>query len=317
MYILTGVKPSGTVHFGNIVGALYPSIELIEKDNNAELLLCVADYHALTGELSLEEIRIFTRQLVTVVKNMAIERGVVDRVHMYRQSAISSTFMLYWKLACLMGRGQMERLHSVKEYRQAKREMNIGTYTYPILMAADILTVNPEFTIVSTDQKQHIEYCKILTKRYCNRYSVDKKYADVKSIICERQVRGSDGRKMSKSYGNTITPFMDKKSMRAAVMKSKTDSSRLGGSIQIEGFPLVDILNFYCSAGEYQEKKRSLASGTMGWREIKEFTALLLEKYSKIYLKEIPVSKIVDALIQGENKVLELCSHNPFFKPLS
>jgi tryptophanyl-tRNA synthetase len=285
--IMTGIKPSGRIHFGNIIGAIMPSLQAV-KDRKAVLLLCLADYHALTEEqLESSKLSEYTYEICKIVLNLAeIMKLSKERIVLYRQSKTSTTFALFWKLLCLIKQGQMERLHSIKQYKEKDQDkLNMGIYTYPVLMAADMISIAPNLVIVASDQKQHIEYGKLLLRRYCQKYKIGGNYK-LNAIVNESKVFGNDGRKMSKSYGNAIDPFMSYETLSTYIMKTPTDSTPIGEPIEIEDFALVELIRSHCSEEVFLAKKEAMHSGDIGWREIKEYTLELLDNSRGNYTKE-------------------------------
>jgi tryptophanyl-tRNA synthetase len=226
--VLTGVKPTGTPHIGNYVGAIKPAIALAASADKT--LLFIADYHALTTEHDPKQMR---AQIYEVAATWLACGLDPNKVLLYRQSDIPEVFELSWALACFTPKGAMNRAHAYKAIVQANIEkgveevdagVNMGVFTYPVLMAADILLFDADLVPVGKDQQQHVEIARDVAS------SVNHLYGDLRlpaPLIGEETaiVPGLDGRKMSKSYDNTIPLFVDSKRLRKLVMRFVTDSS--------------------------------------------------------------------------------------------
>ncbi|MBK9122215.1 MAG: tryptophan--tRNA ligase [Chloroflexi bacterium] len=225
---LTGVKPSGTPHIGNYLGAIQPALEL-SKTYKAHYFL--ADYHALTTMRDPAEFRHANHELAATWLACGLDP---DDVVFYRQSDIPEIFELTWILACNAPKGLLNRAHAYKAAADANTEtgrlvddgINMGLYNYPILMAADILIADTDLVPVGQDQKQHIEITRDIAIAFNAVYGDTLVLPD--GLISEEvaTITGLDGRKMSKSYGNVIPLFAPPDELRKTVMRIVTDSRR-------------------------------------------------------------------------------------------
>lgn len=219
--VLTGLQPSGVLHIGNYFGSLKPLVDLA-SDNNNETFLMVADYHALT---SLKDPNLLREYTYGIVKDY-IAAGINPKdVVLFRQSENPYHTELGWVLNCLVSVPFLMQAHSYKDKVAKGLEANAGLFTYPMLMAADILLYDTDLVPVGEDQRQHLEYTREAVAKFNNAYGALLK--EPKEMIMQGVgvVPGTDGQKMSKSYKNTIPLFGTKDEIQKAVMSIVTDSS--------------------------------------------------------------------------------------------
>jgi tryptophanyl-tRNA synthetase len=221
--ILTGIQSSGDLHIGNYFGAMKPFIELYQKHQAAgEFYLMVADYHALTSVRDGETLR--TNIYNTVRDYLAV--GIdPTKVTLFKQSDNPDHMEMGWVLNCLVTVPFLMQGHAYKDKIAKGAEANAGLFTYPMLMAADILLYNTDLVPVGEDQRQHLEYAREAVTKFNNAYGELLK--EPKELILDAVgvVPGTDGAKMSKSYKNTIPLFGDREAIQKAVMSIVTDSS--------------------------------------------------------------------------------------------
>ncbi len=229
--ILTGVKPTGAPHIGNLLGAIRPALDLAETPGHQSLLF-IADYHALTATHDRARLQAMTREVAATWLACGLNP---DRTVFYRQSDVPEIFELAWILACFSPKGFMNKAHAYKALVQANLDagvedadvgVNMGLFTYPILMAADILMFDADIVPVGKDQVQHLEICRDLARR------INHNYRGEVLRVPEAQVReetgvivGTDGRKMSKSYNNTLPLFLTSKKLKKTIGRIPTDST--------------------------------------------------------------------------------------------
>lgn len=226
---LTGIKPTGTPHLGNFLGAIEPGLALAARDD-VQAFYFIADYHALTTVRDRDELVRLSREVAATWLAFGLDP---DRVVLYRQSDVPELFELSWILACMTPKGFMNKAHAYKACVQDNEAagldpdagVNMGLYTYPILMAADIVGVDADFVPVGKDQVQHVEIARDIVLRTNHAWGEGTLKLPEAWITTETAiVPGLDGRKMSKSYGNTIPCFEPTKRLRKAVMRITTDS---------------------------------------------------------------------------------------------
>jgi tryptophanyl-tRNA synthetase len=218
--ILTGIKPTGTPHIANYFGAILPALEGAKTDGKS--FFFIADYHALTTVKNPVEMQNNIKEIVCTWLACGLDP---KKTVLYRQSDVPEIFELATILGNVTAKGLMDRAHAYKAATQAGENVNIGLYTYPILMAADILLFNTNFVPVGQDQKQHIEIAADIAN------SFNAIYGKVLTVP-EPQIRkdvaiipGLDGQKMSKSYGNIIPLFADAGNLQRCIKRITTDSS--------------------------------------------------------------------------------------------
>jgi tryptophanyl-tRNA synthetase len=230
--ILTGIKPTGSPHLGNLLGAIRPALRLAGDPANAEALYFIADYHALTTVHDRGELRRLTHEVAATWLAWGLDP---ERVLFYRQSDVPEIFELGWILACFTPKGWMNRAHAYKA-KTADNEaaggvdldagITMGLYEYPILMAADILAFDADLVPVGEDQKQHIEIARDIALRINHAYGAEV-LAPPTALIDPGAavIPGRDGRKMSKSYDNTLPLFAPPARLRKLINTIVTDST--------------------------------------------------------------------------------------------
>ncbi|MCA9539755.1 MAG: tryptophan--tRNA ligase [Myxococcales bacterium] len=228
--VLTGIKPTGSPHLGNYLGAIRPALELAARPDTVPLYF-IADYHAVTSVHDKERLRHLTYEVAATWLACGLDP---ERCLFYRQSDIPEVFELSWLLSCFTPKGFMNKMHAYKaavaDNEAAGRDpddgVNIGLYTYPILMAADIVLFDCDLVPVGRDQVQHVEIARDIAERL-NRALKNKKALRLpRPMVVEQAavVTGLDGRKMSKSYDNTLPLFAPPKTLRKLINGIRTDS---------------------------------------------------------------------------------------------
>ena len=220
--LLSGIKPTGEIHIGNYFGAIRQFVELL----NAGTYRCfvfIADYHALNFIQDAAEMRRLTRELALAYLACGLDS---TRAVLFKQSDVPAHTELAWIFDTITTMPYLERSHAYKDAEEKGREVSVGTFNYPMLMAADILLYSPKVVPVGADQKQHVEYARDTAEKF-NRVFKKDVFAIPEPMILETvaSVPGIDGRKMSKSYKNTIPLFAPKDELAKAVMSIVTDSS--------------------------------------------------------------------------------------------
>ncbi|MFW5489907.1 MAG: tryptophan--tRNA ligase [Desulfovibrio sp.] len=227
--ILTGITPSGTPHLGNYVGAIRPAIQMSHR-SDAQCFYFLSDYHALIKCKDPERVNTSSREIIASWMALGLDP---DRVTLYRQSDIHETPELTWILQCVTPKGLMNRAHAYKaavdKNTQEKdsdpdRNINVGLFCYPVLMAADILIFNAKYVPVGKDQKQHLEMARDIAESFNRLYG--ETFILPEAMIDEKipLLQGTDGRKMSKSYDNVLPIFLAEKDFRKRIMRITTNS---------------------------------------------------------------------------------------------
>ncbi len=275
---LTGIKPTGLMHIGNYFGAIKPAVEL-SKEEGSEAFYFIADHHALTTIKNKEVLKDYIKNMASAWLACGLDP---EKVVFYRQSDVLETFELSCVLSNFTPKGLMNRAHAYKACVDKNEEENIdrdsgvnmGLYNYPILMTADILLPSANLVPVGLDQKQHIEIARDIANSF-NKSVGEDVFVLPKEYIVEKTktVLGLDGRKMSKSYGNTIRLFSDEKTLKKEINKIITDS-RLPGESKNRDCALAEIFGLFSTEEEKIHFQNLLEEG-LGWGDAKK---MLFEK---------------------------------------
>jgi tryptophanyl-tRNA synthetase len=250
--ILSGVQPSGKLHLGNYFGAIKQHIEL---QNEAECFYFIADYHALTtiGDLQADPKR-RAEQLRDAVHDVAVDYLALgldpDRAAFFRQSDVPEVTELAWILSTVTGMGLLERAHSYKDKLQRGLSPSVGLFTYPVLMAADILIYRSHMVPVGQDQVQHLEMTRDMAGYFNGAFGVEVFPLPQERLDRGAKVPGTDGEKMSKSYGNTIDIFAEGNALKQTVMGIKTDSTPVDAPKDPTSSTVVTLYGLFATAEE-------------------------------------------------------------------
>jgi tryptophanyl-tRNA synthetase len=271
---LTGITTTGTPHIGNYVGAIRPGIAA-SKDPEKKNFYFLADLHALAKAEDPAKIARSTLEIAASWLALGLD---TENAVFYRQSDIHEIPQLTWVLTAMTAKGLMNRAHSYKAVVQANEEsasgdpdkgVTMALYSYPILMAADILMFKSTRVPVGRDQKQHVEMARDIAGRFNHHYGELFVLPDAEIDDNTATLAGLDGRKMSKSYNNTIPLFAEEKKLRKLIMKIKTNSLEPGEPKDTEGSTLYDIYKAFASADEVREIEKRYAEG-IAWGEMKQ-----------------------------------------------
>lgn len=264
--VLSGIQPSGQLHLGNYAGAIR---QFVDMQHDHEMFVFVASYHALTSTRDPEALRTQTRQAAIDYIAFGLDP---QRVHLYRQQDVPQVTELAWLLACVCPKHLMDKQTTYKDKVAKGLPATVGLYTYPILQAADILGVNPDFVPVGEDQRQHVEITRDLAQKFNHYYGETFKIPELLVRPGAGVVPGIDGQKMSKSYDNAIDPFMDEKPLRKRIMKIQTDSTPVEDPKDPDQDTVFQI--FRAIAGNDDERTRELEqryrAGGMGYGDAKQ-----------------------------------------------
>ncbi len=309
--VLTGVKPTGTPHLGNWVGGIRPALELASRPGT-EALLFIADAHALTTLPSPEDVQKSVYEVAATWLALGLDPA---RVLFYRQSRIPEDFELFWILTCVTPKGLMNRAHAYKALaaetmektpEDPDRQILMGVYNYPILMAADILLFQAHQVPVGKDQLQHLEIARDLAGKFNQAYGETFVFPDPLIPTQAEPLVGLDGRKMSKSYGNTIPLFAPSEVLRALVFKIQTNSLPPEAPKDPDTCALFGIYRHFVEEAEIQAMRARYAAG-IGWGEMKTVLFQTLEAVlapkRALYQELIEDKKRLDKLLEnGEDK---------------
>jgi tryptophanyl-tRNA synthetase len=281
--VLTGIKPTGSPHVGNLLGAIRPALRLANEGLDA--MYFIADYHALTTIHDAKKLAHLTRDVAATWLAMGLDP---DKVLFYRQSDIPEIFEMQWIFSCFTSKGWMNKAHAYKamvDAREAANEqdidagINMGVYSYPVLMAADIVTFDIDLVPVGKDQVQHVEIARDIAQRI--NHTVGSEVLRLPQAKLEENaaiVPGLDGRKMSKSYDNTIPLFATSKELKKTVNKIVTDSTPPEVPKDPDTSNVFAIFKAVATPEECAELAARYRKG-IGWGEAKNAVYEKLESY--------------------------------------
>lgn len=278
--ILTGIQSTGTPHLGNILGAIKPAIEA-SMDPANDSFLFIANLHTLTQIKDAAMLRDYTYSVAATWLAFGLDTG---RTTFYRQSDVPEVAELTWYLSCFTPYPMLANAHSFKDKSDRLSDVNAGLFTYPVLMAADILLYDAHVVPVGKDQLQHLEITRDIAETF------NRKMGDV-LVVPESKVNketmyvpGLDGQKMSKSYGNFINIFLPEKELKDLINKRiTTDATALEDPKDAEGSVVYQLYKLVAPTGDAEEMKRKLEAGGYGWGHAKKD---LLEALLGVYSKE-------------------------------
>ena len=301
MRILTGIQASGKLHIGNYFGAMKPMIEL-QEDN--ELFTFIANYHSLTTSKDASLLKQYTIDATIDYLSLGLDP---QKATFWVQSDVPQVLELYWILSKFTPMGLLERAHSYKDKVAKGIPANHALFSYPVLMAADILMLDTQRVPVGKDQIQHVEMTRDIAIKFNN------EYGDIFTLpeyIVQEEVAtivGIDGQKMSKSYGNTIELFMDEKPLQKRCNKIISSSTPLGEPLEYEGDSLYSLASLFLDDEGKKELQDRYRSGKEGYGHFKKYLKELIweelgeaREKREYYLNNI--DEVNDILKQGAKK---------------
>ena len=302
--ILTGIKPTGRPHIGNYLGAIEPALR--RSLNNPNSFFFIPDYHALNNGLPAEEIKRLTHAVAATWIASGLDSS---KQHFYRQSDIPEIFELETILNATVPKGWMNKAHAYKaaidQNIEAKRDVdydvNMGLYTYPILMASDILIFNANQVPVGKDQIQHVEIARDIAGRFNSKYHTSTftlpEHLVEKTVF---EVPGVDGRKMSKSYNNFIPLFASEEEWNNAVKKIVTDSNQEHTHESFKETAFYKIFSAIANENDTNKISQQIVDKSIGWKEAKD------EMLSQLVSRFKEKSDIYFDLLNDTNKIDEI-----------
>jgi tryptophanyl-tRNA synthetase len=262
--ILTGIQPSGQLHWGNYFGAIRPMMQAQVGKN--EMFFFIADLHAFT---TVRDPKIFRENQKNILLDYLALGLNPEKSLFYRQSDVSAHTELAWYLNCLCPIGLLERAHSFKDKKAKGLEANAGLFTYPMLMAADILLYSADKIPVGKDQKQHVEMARDIAQKFNNQFGETFKLPEPEIAEQVQTIPGLDGQKMSKSYGNTISIFEEEKKLKKQINSIKTASVEMGKPIDSETCPVFAFHKLF-ETSDLDALASKYRSGEIGFGESKK-----------------------------------------------
>jgi tryptophanyl-tRNA synthetase len=303
--VLTGITTSGSPHLGNYVGAIRPAIEA-SRSGEFESFFFLADYHALIKAQDADLVHQSTLEIAAAWLALGLD---TDRVTFYRQSDIPEIPELTWLLTCMTAKGLMNRAHAYKAAVQTNVDagededtaINMGLFSYPILMAADILMFNAHKIPVGRDQIQHVEMARDIAQRFNHHYGEHFVLPAAQMDDDVAILQGLDGRKMSKSYGNTIPIFLTEKKLKKHINKIKTNLLEPGEPKDPDTSAVFQIWQAFANKDQIQQMRAEFANG-IAWGEAKrqlfELVNEQLREPREKYLQLLENPAEVEAVLQ-------------------
>jgi tryptophanyl-tRNA synthetase len=297
--MLSGIKPTGDLHIGNYFGAMKPLVDLA-RTGKYQAFIMVADYHALNTMQDAEEMRRRTRELVTAYLAVGLD---AEDIIIFKQSEVSAHTELAWIFDTITTMPYLMRAHAFKDAEAKNKEISVGTFNYPMLMAADILLYDATVVPVGQDQKQHIEYARDTAEKFNRVFKTELFKLPEPHIMADvAVVPGTDGQKMSKSYGNVIPLFASAEELQKRVMGIVTDSS---GSRPENVYAIHKLIKseeelallYEANQGSYKALKEALAA------DLEAYFGPLRAKYEEISRSP---AIIEETLAKGSQKAREV-----------
>ena len=291
MRILSGIKPSGEIHFGNYLGMLKP---MVESQSRGELLCFIANLHSLTSVVGGEQMSVWTRQMAIDILALGIDP---DKSVFWAQSDVPEVAELSWYLSNFTPVGLLERCHAYKDAIAHGKSPNHGLFAYPVLMAADIVGYGVDKVPVGQDQKQHVEVARDIVDSFNHSYGEILVKPDAEIGADAAIVQGLDGQKMSKSYGNTLGIFADPSEVKKKIMAIATDSTPLEEPKDPDANPVFSWYRQVASPDAVSEMDRKLRAGGYGWGHAKkELVQAYLDHFAPFRARREEIGRDLDGL---------------------
>lgn len=301
--ILTGIQSSGRPHLGNLLGAIIPAIKLSQQPGN-ESFFFIADLHSLT---TIKDAQTRINNVNAVAAAWLAFGFDTEKNLLYRQSRIGEVCELTWYLNCMTPFPMLANAHSFKDKSEKLSDVNAGLFTYPVLMTADIILYNANVVPVGKDQKQHLEMARDLASAFNSQYGETFVVPEAKIEESVMTIPGTDGQKMSKSYGNIIDIFLPEKELRKQVMSIVTDSTPMEAPKNPDSDNVFAIYSLVATPEQTAAMRTKYLAGNYGYGHAKqELFELLLNNYAKereafnFYMSNLP--ELNNKLAQGEAK---------------
>lgn len=313
--ILTGVQSTGTPHLGNLLGAIIPAIKMANEPEN-ESFLFIADMHSLTQIKNGETLRHNTYSTAATWLACGLD---INKTVFYRQSDIPQTTELTWYLSCFFPYQRLTLAHSFKDKADRLEDVNAGLFTYPMLMAADILLYDAEIVPVGKDQSQHLEMTRDVASRFHAQMGETFVIPELKLHEETMYIPGTDGAKMSKSKGNTIIIFQSDKALKKQIMSIETDSTPLEDPKDPDTCNVFGIYKLLASKDEVAQMRKNYEAGGYGYGHAKkalyELVLNTFEKERALYNHYMENLDELDAALSvGRHLMINCQSKSAIFK---
>ena len=297
MRILSGIQPSGVLHIGNYFGMMRPAIALQAE---GEALYFIADYHALTSLRDPEALRLNSRRVALDFLACGLDP---ERATLFRHSDVPQVTELAWILSTVAPMGLLERAHSYKDKLARGMTASVGLFSYPVLMAADILIYDSDVVPVGKDQKQHIEMTRDLAVKMNETFGQIFKLPEARIQSATETVPGIDGQKMSKSYGNNIDIFGDEKETRKRVMSIVTDSTPVEASKDPVNSTIFKLYSLVASKDEIATMREQFQKGGTGYGDFKK------QLFEKLWEYFAPMRKRREEILRDKSYIDNVLAH--------
>lgn len=291
MRILSGIQPSGVLHIGNYFGMMLPAIALQDE---GEALYFIADYHALTSVRDPDVVRENVRRAAVDFLAAGLDP---ERASLFKQSDVPQVTELTWILSTVAPMGLLERAHSYKDKLARGLAPTVGLFSYPVLMAADILIYDSDIVPVGKDQKQHIEMTRDLAGKMNEQFGQIFKLPEPRINLETQVVPGLDGQKMSKSYGNNIDIFGDEKETRKRVMSIVTDSTPVEAPKDPAKSTIFQLYSLFASKDEIASMRERFETGGTGYGDFKK------ELFEKLWEYFSPMRKRREEILADKSYI--------------
>ena len=275
MRVLTGLQPSGDLHIGNYFGAIKP---MVEAQNENEMFIFIANYHAMTSSQEGKNLRTNTLKAAAAFLSLGINP---QKSIFWLQSDVKEVVELYWILSQFTPMGLLERAHSYKDKIAKGLNASHGLFSYPVLMAADILLFDSQIVPVGKDQIQHVEIARDIALKVNNMWGEIFTLPQAKINEEVAVVVGTDGAKMSKSYKNTIDIFADEKTLKKQISTITTDSTPLEEPKNWQNCKIFSLAKLFLNSEEQEELKKRYEKGAEGYGHFKIFLNEIINAYFK------------------------------------
>ena len=291
MKVLSGIQPTGRFHWGNYFGAIRQYIDL---QSNEQAFYFIADYHALTTVREPDVLRQFTRDAALDLLALGLNP---EQATLYRQSDVPEVTELTWLLMTITQMSLLEKCHAFKDKKARGMSADAGLFTYPVLMAADILLYDSDVVPVGSDQVQHIEVTRDLAGRFNSMFGEVFVLPNAHVMESTAKVPGTDGEKMSKSYGNIIEIFETPKKLKKKINSIKTDSKTVEDVKVPEECPVFTLYQLFASTEQQQELATRYRAGGMGYGDAKkQLISAATDYFAEAVAKRESLEKDADTL---------------------
>jgi len=307
MRVFTGIQPSGDLHIGNYFGSIK---QMVDAQKSAQTFAFIANYHAMSSGNGGERLAHLTMQSAIDFLSLGIDP---DKSTFWVQSDVKEVLELYWVLSAFTPMGLLERAHSYKDKTAKGIAANHSLFSYPVLMAADILLFSPDIVPVGKDQIQHVEIARDIAIKFNNSYGDILKLPEFKIEESVATVAGTDGQKMSKSYKNTVNIFGEEKEQLKTIKKIVTEVASLEEPKEYENCNVYNMAKLFLNEQECQELQERYKSGGEGHGHFKLYLADIMWEYFRPHREKRSYymnhqNEVREILASGASKAKELAS---------